>query len=85
MSVVKVSVIAEELGVTAKTVYNWIADGDLETIVPGYVDSIEAYEAWLRKRQFKSIYASEMARKGITRDANGRFLTKAEREKSAEG
>lgn len=82
---VKIQLMAEELGVTHKTVYNWVASGKLVMHRPGYVSQLEAYEVWLQQKSFKSIFASEMARKGITRDANGRFITKAEREKGLDG
>lgn len=82
---VKITVMAEELGVSYKTIYNWISDGKLEMIHPGYVRQLDAYEVWLQQRSYKSIFASTMARYGIKRDANGRFLTKAEqREESGE-
>lgn len=77
--IVKISIVAEELGVTAKTVYNWIEWGKLKMPRPGYVNHIDAWEAYLQQKQDKSIFASTMARYGITRDENGRFLTKRER------
>lgn len=77
--IVKISIVADELGLTAKTVYNWISSGKLKMPRPGYVNYIDAWEVYLQQKQDKSIFASTMARYGITRDENGRFLTKRER------
>ncbi len=82
---VKIGLMAEELGVTPKTIYNWIERGKLVMHRPGFVSQLESYEVWLQQRSYKSIYASEMARYGITRDANGRFITKSERERMDSG
>jgi predicted site-specific integrase-resolvase len=77
--IVKIGVVADELGVTAKTIYNWIERGKIKMPRPGYVNYIDAWETYLQQKQDKSIFASTMARYGITRDENGRFLTRRER------
>jgi transposase-like protein len=76
--VVKISIIAKELGVTEKTIYNWISQSKLKMIAPGFVSQIDSYEVWIQQRVDKSIFSQEMLRKGITRDANGRFQTRFE-------
>jgi len=76
-NIVKISIVAGELGVTAKTVYNWISWGKLIMQVPGYVNYIDAWQAYLQQKQDKSIFASTMARHGITRDASGRFSARS--------
>lgn len=77
--IVKIALIADELGVTTKTVYNWIEKGKLRMVRPGFVNHIDAWETYLQQKQDKSICASLMAKYGITRDENGRFLTRADR------
>lgn len=77
--ITKIALVAADLGVSAKTIYNWISWGKLEMPRPGYVNKIDAWEIYLQQREQKSIFSSLMAKHGITRDANGRFLTKADR------
>jgi hypothetical protein len=74
----KISLIAKDLEVTDKTIYNWIADGKLKMMRPGFVSQLDAYEVWIQQRVDKSIFSQEMARKGIIRDSIGRFRTKSE-------
>jgi len=69
---VKIPLMAEELGVSTKTLYNWINVGKLFMPRPGYVSQVEAYEVWLQQRSLKSVQSYFMA-KGIIRDAFGRF------------
>lgn len=77
--IIKIQIAAEELGVSVKTVYNWIEWGKLKMPRPGYVNHIDAWETYLQQKQDKSIYSSLMAKYGIKRDANGRFITRADR------
>jgi hypothetical protein len=74
----KISLIAKDLEVTDKTIYNWIADGKLKMMRPGFVSQLDAYEVWLQQKAARSIFSQEMARKGIIRDSIGRFRTKSE-------
>ena len=69
---VKISLVAEELGVTMKTIYNWISWGKLDTPKPGYVYRAQAYDVWISQKSLKSINSFFMAI-NITRDANGKF------------
>ena len=79
-NIIKIQIAADELGVSLKTVYNWIESGKLKMPRPGYVNHIDAWETYLQQKQDKSIYSSLMAKYGIKRDANGRFLTRREQE-----
>jgi len=71
---VKVSMMAKELGLSDKTIYNWIADGKLKMVRPGFVSHLEAYETWLHQKSLKSGLAIERARQGTKRDSYGRFI-----------
>lgn len=76
--IIKIHIAAEELGVSVKTIYNWIEWGKLQMPRPGFVNHIDAWETYLQQKQDKSIYSSLMAKYGIKRDANGRFITRAD-------
>ncbi len=69
----KIPLVAKELGVSTKTIYNWIGSGKLFMPRPGYVDKNEAFSVWVDQRTVKSINSYFMAIKGIKRDSNGRF------------
>jgi len=49
-SMVKIIVAAETVGVSYKTLYNWIEDGTLRLAHPGYVYLSEVRQALLIKR-----------------------------------
>ena len=70
---VKISLVANELGVSVKTIYNWISSGKLYMPRPGYVDREEAHRAWLEQQNLRSINSYFMAVQGIKRDSYGRF------------
>ncbi len=69
----KISVVANFLGVSVKTIYNWINHNKLEMPEPGYVYYDRAYEVSLEQQANKSAISYFMAVKGIKRDSNGRF------------
>ena len=69
---VKVPLVAKELGVSVKTVYNWISAGKLFMPRPGYVSQLEAYEVWIHQKSLRSI-RSYFLSKGTIRTINGRF------------
>lgn len=69
----KIPLVAKELGVSVKTIYNWIGDGKLFMPRPGYVCKSEACDVWIRQQSFRSINSYFMAAQGIKRDSNGRF------------
>ncbi len=71
----KIPLVANELGVSTKTIYNWINSGKLYMPQPGYVDKDEAFAVWVDQRTVKSITSYFMAIKGIKRDTRGRFTS----------
>lgn len=82
---VKIGLMAEELGVSVKTVYNWINVDKLRMPKPGYVNRMDAYEVWLEQKNIRKIHSYFMSVQGIKRDANGRFIsTPEEGEQSGE-
>jgi len=70
----KISLIAKELGISVKTIYNWISDGKLFMPRPGYVSRPEAFDVWVSQQSLRSINSYFMAAQGIKRDSNGRFF-----------
>lgn len=73
MTLVKISRAAKEIGVSYKTIYNWIADGKLSAPTPGYVDMEEAQDVWV-KQQLLRVELSFFMAQGTIRDAYGRFI-----------
>lgn len=69
---IKISNMAKELGVSTKTLYNWISAGKLQQITPGYVDHTDAYDVWVAQRRLRSIQSYFLA-KGTIRDSFGRW------------
>lgn len=70
---IKVSLAAELAGVSMKTLYNWIADGLIKTVTPGYVLMSDVEKAKEIVNRQKSVTA-RMKMMGITRDERGRFI-----------
>lgn len=79
MSLVKISTAANELGVSHKTIYNWVADSKLAIIKPGYVDLEEAKDVWVQQQQLRVELSFFMSQSTI-RDAYGRFIQVASSE-----
>ena len=73
---VKIPLIARELGVSTKTIYNWIAVGKLFMPRPGFVSQVDAYEVWLQQKDIRKIHSYFVSIEGIIRDPNGRFKSK---------
>ena len=69
---VKIPLMAAELGVSVKTIYNWIKVGKLFMPKAGYVSQVEAYEVWLQQKSFRQIHSYFMSQ-GTIRDTFGRF------------
>ena len=69
---VKITIAAQLLGVSHKTVYNWVADGLLTTTEPGYVDMEEAEKA-KAIADMQKVKSALMRMLGIRRDERGRF------------
>jgi IS30 family transposase len=70
--ILKIAIAAKQIDVTVKTIYNWVENGYLETVSPGYVrlgDVIRA-QKWAEKAKSESARATI---KTIFRDRNGRF------------
>lgn len=70
---IKIPLMAQELGVSVKTIYNWISAGKLFMPRQGYVSQFDAYEVWLEQRLLRSMYSSVLAVQGIKRGSNGQF------------
>lgn len=70
---VKVTVVAKEIGVSHKTIYNWINDGHLKLARRGYVIRAEAWAVWefMQCRRVEISYF--ISAYGTKRDAYGRF------------
>lgn len=69
---VKIPLMAKELDVSIKTIYNWISVGKLFMPKPGFVSRAEAYEVWLHQKTLKTFHSYFQA-KNIVRDSFGRF------------
>lgn len=72
----KIPVVAASLGVSTKTIYNWINADKLEMPEPGYVDYDSAYNVLLNQQAYKSAISYFMVVQGIKRDSSGRFSSK---------
>lgn len=72
---VKIGPLAEEMGITHKTIYNWIQDGRLEVKKPGFVSRIEAWGVMMHMQEKRTNMSHIMSAYGIKRDAYGRFIS----------
>lgn len=71
----KIMVVADELGVTHKTIYNWLENGYLKLYHPGYILPSEARRAQIRVANAKA--TESLSRSKVQkRDRFGRFLPK---------
>lgn len=68
----KITVAADEVGVTYKTIYNWIGCGDLKLAHPGFVFMSEVRKVWLYKQNTRAENSRTLSSK-FTRDDRGRF------------
>jgi uncharacterized protein YjcR len=82
---VKVILMAEELGVSVKTIYNWISHEKLKMVRPGYVNRTDAYEVWLEQKNIRKTLSQLMSGQGTKRDANGRFKSRSEEGEESRG
>ena len=69
---VKIVVAADSVGVTYKTIYNWLEDGSLKLAHPGFVFMSEVRKVWIQKQNVKSENSRSLSSK-FTRDDRGRF------------
>lgn len=69
---IKIQSAAKAIGITHKTLYNWIDDGHLQTVSPGYVLMSEVEKTSLR---LKTANLDTKRKVSILkpRDHNGRF------------
>lgn len=72
--IVKIVPLAEEMGITYKTLYVWINDGRLELKKPGFVSRSEAWEVFDYMKLKRSEISYFTSTYGITRDSCGRFI-----------
>jgi hypothetical protein len=70
----KIGPLADELGITPKTIYNWISDGRLEMKKPGFVSRTEAWEVFGFMQEKRVEISYFMSAYGIERDSVGRFI-----------
>lgn len=71
---IKISLAARLMGVTPKTIYNWISDGTLKKVRPGYVLKSDLEYAASSKVQKRRAMAKRRASFEIKRDRLGRFI-----------
>lgn len=71
----KIVPLAEEMGISYKTIYNWIKDGRLEMKRPGFVSRAEAWEVFDHMQEKRVEISYFMSSYGIKRDAYGRFVS----------
>lgn len=80
LELVKISLMAAELDVSVKTVYNWITSDKLKMARPGYVNRTEAYEVWVEQKSVRRSLSYFMSVQGTKRDTNGRFKSRGKHE-----
>lgn len=68
----KIVVAADEVGVTYKTIYNWISEGSLKMAHPGFVFMSEVHKVWIKKQNTRADISRTISSK-FTRDDRGRF------------
>lgn len=69
---IKVQKAARELGVSQRTIYNWIESGDLDMTEPGKVNLADATLVFAQKQQRRVELSTTLSKK-FTRDDHGRF------------
>jgi predicted DNA-binding transcriptional regulator AlpA len=70
---VKIVTLSKEMGLSHKTIYNWVNDNRLEMKSPGYVSRSEAWDVLDHMRSKRVEISYFMSAYGITRDSYGRF------------
>lgn len=69
---VKIKIAASVLGISYKTIYNWLEDGSLKLAHPGYVYLRDVELVQLTKKQEKLEHSRAHSMR-FTRDEAGRF------------
>ena len=72
---VKIVPLATEMGISHKTIYNWIKDGRLQTEKPGFVSRSEAWNVFDHMQEKRVEISYFMSSYGISRDEHGRFVS----------
>jgi hypothetical protein len=72
---IKIVLLSTEMGISHKTIYNWITDGRLELKKPGFVSRSEAYEVFGYMQSKRTEISYFLSSYGIKRDAYGRFVS----------
>jgi excisionase family DNA binding protein len=75
---VKIGPLADEMGITPKTIYNWINDGRLEMVKPGFVSRISTWAVMMHMQEKRTNLSHIMSAYGIKRDAYGRFISESD-------
>lgn len=68
----KIPLVAKDLGVSVKTIYNWVSAGKIYMPQPGFVSREEAYSVFVRQKELRTFY-SYFQSAGIVRDSFGKF------------
>ena len=71
----KIVPLSEEMGISYKTIYNWVKDGRLEMKRPGFVSRTEAWEVFDHMQEKRVEISYFLSTYGIKRDAYGRFTS----------
>jgi hypothetical protein len=72
---VKIVPLATEMGISHKTIYNWIKDGRLQIEKPGFVSRSEAWNVFDHMQEKRVEISYFLSAYGIKRDSNGRFIS----------
>lgn len=76
---IKIVLAARIMGVTPKTIYNWISDGTLKKVRPGYVLKSDLEYAASSKVQKRRAMLRRRASFEMKRDRLGRFIASGSR------
>ncbi len=74
----KIVPLASEMGISYKTIYNWIKDGRLEMKKPGFVSRSEAWDVFDHMQEKRIEISFFLSSYGIKRDSYGRFVSDEE-------
>lgn len=70
----KIVPLSEEMGISYKTIYNWVKDGRLDMKRPGFVSRSEAWEVFDHMQEKRIEISYFMSAFGMSRDSSGRFI-----------
>ena len=72
---IKIVPLSAEMGISHKTIYNWIKDGRLHAEKPGFVSRSEAWNVFDHMQEKRVEISYFMSSYGISRDEHGRFVS----------